>query len=359
MRIEELDYDLPEGLIAQTPVEPRDASRLLVLRGPGVAQTLDDRVFHELPRLLREGDVLVRNDTRVLPARARFRRASGGRVELLFLEPLVVDAGGREWEVLARGKLREGETLRSEVGGDRFRVELRRRLDGGRWTVCSLAAEPPAQLLAAYGETPVPPYIKTAPADGERYQTTYSREPGSAAAPTAGLHFTPPLDEALRAAGVTIEHLTLHVGLATFKPVTVPRVEDHPLHEEPYSVPAATWRRIAAAAAEGRRVVAVGTTVVRLLEELARRPCARPAPDREGIVRGRTGLLITPGFEFRLVGGLLTNFHLPRTSLLALVMAFCGRDETRRAYEHAIAARYRFYSFGDAMLAWRAGGGGG
>jgi len=361
MRTDELDYDLPAELIAQAPAEPRDASRLLVTVGRGERQTMSDRRFAELPSLLRAGDVLVRNDTRVIPARARFRKETGGRVELLFLERIVPAGesaddgpGGTErWEALARGRLRIGELLRSELAPGAFAVEVDERLGDGRWAVRQAApvAEPLARLLDRYGETPLPPYIKAALADSERYQTTYARLPGSAAAPTAGLHFTPALDEALCAAGISIEHLTLHVGLATFRPVTVEVVEQHPLHEEPFVVDGAAWGRIAAARAASRRIVAVGTTMVRLLEELARTQLAA-VQTSDSRITGRTGLLITPGHEFLAVDGLITNFHLPRTSLLALVMAFCGVEETRCVYAHAIAERYRFYSFGDAMLAW-------
>jgi S-adenosylmethionine:tRNA ribosyltransferase-isomerase len=368
MKLEELDYALPAELIAQVPVEPRDASRLLVAGGAGAHLRLQDRRFCELAGLLRPGDVLVRNDTRVVPARAHFRKATGGRVELLFLERLdgaaaqgapAPDQSGEAWEVLARGRLHGGETLRSEVAPESFAVEVDERLGDGRWQVRRAAgcAEPIAHLLARHGETPLPPYIRTALADPERYQTVYARLRGSAAAPTAGLHFTPALDEALGAAGVAIEHLTLHVGLATFKPVTVARLEDHPLHEEPFVVDGAVVARIAAARAAGRRIVAVGTTMVRLLEELGAGTAAAGAPAAAGqgdggAYAGRTGLFITPGYRFAAVDGLITNFHLPRTSLLALVMAFCGVEETRRIYAHAIDEHYRFYSFGDAMLAW-------
>ncbi len=382
MRLDELDYDLPAELIAQEPVEPRDAARLLAVRGAGDRLSCDDRTFRDLPTLLRPGDVLVRNDTRVIPARAHFRKPTGGRVELLFLERVADDAGAtaaaaETWEALARGRLRGGETLRSEVAPDELAVEVEAPLGEGRYRVrpVGAAAGPLEDLLERYGETPLPPYIRTAPADPERYQTVFARPRGSAAAPTAGLHFTATLDRALAAAGVTIEHLTLHVGLATFKPVTVSRLEDHPLHDEPFVVDRAALRRLAAARAEGRRLVAVGTTMVRLLEELgaagllditrdaggARRAASSTAGDIEPGVRsatagsgpaleGRTRLFITPGHRFVAVDGLITNFHLPRTSLLALVMAFCGIDETRRIYAHAIAQRYRFYSFGDAML---------
>jgi S-adenosylmethionine:tRNA ribosyltransferase-isomerase len=401
VKLDELDYDLPEELIAQVPAEPRDSSRLLVAAGAAQRLWLADRRFADLPALLGPGDVLVRNDTRVIPARAHFRKPTGGRVELLFVERLrdgAADGGERAgadtavrgaacdaapaaatdtWEVLARGRLRGGELLRSEAAPEAFAVEVGERLGEGRFRVRPAAgvAVPLAHLLALHGETPLPPYIKTPLDDPERYQTVYARLRGSAAAPTAGLHFTATLDEALCSAGVTIEHLTLHVGLATFKPVTVERVEDHPLHEEPFVVDNAVWERIATARAAGRRVVAVGTTMVRLLEELGRRAAGRDAsiaefdrsatePDRgvvgpdgarPGVLEGRTSLFITPSYEFRTVDGLITNFHLPRTSLLALVMAFCGVDETKRIYAHAIAQRYRFYSFGDAMLAWRGG----
>ena len=296
MRLDELDYALPAELIAQVPAEPRDASRLLVARGAGTALALDDQRFADLPALLEPGDVLVRNDTRVIPARAHFRKPTGGRIELLFLErraqpavdtpaagppaagrgaaPLADlpadDPPGEVWQVLARGRLRGGETLRSEAAPERFAVQVGEPLGDGRWQVrlATGLAGPVAELLARHGETPLPPYIRTALDDPERYQTVYARRQGSAAAPTAGLHFTPALDERLRAAGVVIEHLTLHVGLATFKPVTAERLEDHPLHEEPFVVDRAVLERIAAARGAGRRVVAVGTTMVRLLEEL-------------------------------------------------------------------------------------------
>jgi len=372
MRLDELDYSLPPELIAQVPVEPRDAARLLVVRGEGACLACDDRTFSDLPGLLRAGDVLVRNDTRVVPARARFRKPTGGRVELLFLErvadPKPGSAEGVEeiWEALVRGRLRAGETLRSEAAPDELAVRVEASLGEGRYRVrpVGAAVEPLVALLDRYGETPLPPYIRTALADPERYQTVFARPRGSAAAPTAGLHFTAGLDAALAATGVTIEHLTLHVGLATFRPVTAARLEDHPLHDEPFVVDRAALRRIAAARADGRRLVAVGTTMVRLLEELGAAGLLDPASSgghAAGVAAnggpplvGRTGLFITPGHRFVAIDGLITNFHLPRTSLLALVMAFCGVEETRRIYAHAIAARYRFYSFGDAMLAFRA-----
>jgi S-adenosylmethionine:tRNA ribosyltransferase-isomerase len=369
LSLDDLAYDLPEGLVAQAPAEPRDASRLLV--HGRAAGRLDDRVFRELPELLREGDVLVRNDTRVFPARSFFRRATGGRIEALFLRPSRADGDGEGrgegggsaisrgrgelWEALLRGRPRSGEVLTSEVLGTGWPLVAVRPLGDGRWLVASSSARPVLKLLQEAGAMPLPPYIHRHLSDPERYQTTYSRLVGSAAAPTAGLHFTPALDAALAAAGITIETVTLHVGLGTFKPLVEDTLAAVRLHSETYEVDAAVWARLLAAHAQGRRVVAVGTTSVRTLEHLARH-APHDAPSGDGSVpapvfRGETSLFITPGFDFRVVDALVTNFHLPRTSLLALVMAFCGVEQTRRLYAHAVRERYRFYSFGDAMLA--------
>jgi S-adenosylmethionine:tRNA ribosyltransferase-isomerase len=306
MDMAQLDYELPEELIAQRPVEPRDASRLLVYRRESAA--IEHALFAELPGLVDDALVVV-NDSRVVPARLRLRRTSGGAVEVLLLE----EVGPDLWEALARPsrRLRRGERLGS--------VELIETLGDGRWLV-RLDGEPA-------GDTPLPPYIREPLDDPERYQTVYSREPGSAAAPTAGLHFTSSTLAALDPARVT-----LHVGLDTFRRVTEAQLEEHVLHGERYEVDVETWGRIASA----RRVLAVGTTTVRVLETVA----------RTGELCGRTTLFITPGFSFRRVDALLTNFHLPRSTLLALV----GVDETRRIYRHAIDERYRFYSFGDAMV---------
>ena len=311
MKRSELEYALPEELIAQHPAERRDESRLLVYeRQSGDVQ---HRRFRELPAEL-SGELVVVNDTRVVPARLRFQRPTGGDAEILLLEPL---NGAGEWEGLARPtrKLRPGQRLGP--------VELIEHLGEGRWRL-RLEGEPA-------GEAPLPPYITEPLADPERYQTVYAEHEGSAAAPTAGLHFTPELLEEL-----DVERVTLHVGLDTFRPVTVDDLNDHPIHTERYEVRATAWERIRSA----ERVLAVGTTTVRVLESLA-----AGAP-----VAGRTDLLITPGFEFRRTDALLTNFHLPGSTLLALVMAFAGVEEIRRLYELAIAERYRFYSFGDAML---------
>lgn len=310
MRSTELDYDLPEELIAQQPVEPRDASRLLVYeRETGAVR---HRTLAELPEEL-GGELVVVNDSKVVPARLRLRRASGGAVEVLLLERL----GGDRWEALARPsrRLRAAERLGP--------VLLEQPLGEGRWLI-RLDGEPA-------GETPLPPYITQPLRDPGRYQTVYAREDGSAAAPTAGLHFTSELLGRL-----DVERVTLHVGLDTFRPLTEDELEEHELHGERYCVTAKAWARIAAA----ERVLAVGTTSVRVLETIA----------SGGELEGRTTLYVLPGFRFRRVDALLTNFHLPRSTLLALVMAFAGVEQVRDLYRLAVAERYRFYSFGDAML---------
>ena len=307
MRTDELDYDLPQELIAQRPAERRDESRLLVFdRATGGVR---HRRFSDLPE--EAGDALVVvNDTRVVPARIPIEKPRG---EVLLLERIERDV----WEGLAR------PTRRLRAGRRYGPVELVEHLGEGRWRL-RLDGEPA-------GDTPLPPYITEPPADSDRYQTVYARDPGSAAAPTAGLHFT---DDVLHR--LDVERVTLHVGLDTFRPVSVEDLGEHELHGERYAVRADSWERIRAAA----RVLAVGTTTVRVLETLA-----RGAP-----LEGRTSLFVTPGFEFARVDALLTNFHLPRSTLLALVMAFAGVDQTRELYRTAIEERYRFYSFGDAML---------
>ena len=310
MDTDELDYDLPAELIAQHPVEQRDESRLLVYRKE--SGDIEHRIFSELPDLVEDRLVVV-NDTKVVPARLALRRETGGAVEMLLVESL----GGGRWEALARPsrRLRAGDRLGP--------VSLVEPLGAGRWVV-ELEGEP-------NGAVPLPPYIHEAIVDAGRYQTVYAEALGSAAAPTAGLHFTDDLVRLLDPARVT-----LHVGLDTFRPVAAVRLEDHELHGERYEVAVETWERIAAA----RRVLAVGTTTVRVLETVV----------RGAGLAGRTSLFITPGFVFRRVDGMLTNFHLPRSTLLALVMAFVGVEETRAIYREAIAERYRFYSFGDAMV---------
>jgi len=305
-----LDYDLPEELVAQRPVEPRDSSRMLVYRRE--SRRIEHATFSDLPELVDDRLVVV-NDTRVVPARLHLQRASGAAVEVLLVESL----GDGRWEALARPsrRLRAGERL--------GRLQLVEALGEGRWVV-ELEGEPA-------GEAPLPPYIRESLADEDRYQTVYADAMGSAAAPTAGLHFTTGLVERLDPARVT-----LHVGLDTFRPLTEEVVEEHPIHGERYAVSESEWTRIA----QARRVLAVGTTTVRVLETVV----------RTGELSGRTTLFITPGFVFRRVDALLTNFHLPRSTLLALVMAFVGLEETLSIYRTAIGERYRFYSFGDAML---------
>jgi|SRR5438477_5609518 len=308
MRIDELDYDLPPALIAQRPKARRDESRLLVY--DRVSRKVDHRTFAELPDVVGDALVVV-NDTRVVPARIPIKRPRG---EVLLLERLDDDG---LWEGLAR------PTRRLRPGGRYGDVQLLEHLGEGRWRL-RLHGEPA-------GETPLPPYITEPLADPERYQTVYARDAGSAAAPTAGLHFTPEL-----LAELDVEGVTLHVGLDTFRPIAVDELAEHRLHGERYEVTPHAWGRIRKAP----RVLAVGTTTVRVLETLT-----RGAP-----LAGRTELFITPGFEFRRVDALLTNFHLPRSTLLALVMAFAGVEETRALYTEAIKREYRFYSFGDAML---------
>ena len=311
MKRAELEYSLPPELIAQHPTERRDDSRLLVFEK--ASGEVRHRLFRELPEEL-SGELVAVNDSRVVPARLRLERPGGGEAEVLLLEPL---NGRGEWEGLARPsrRLKPGQRLGP--------VELLEHLGGGRWRL-RLDGEPD-------GEAPLPPYITEPLDDPERYQTVYAEPEGSAAAPTAGLHFTPEL-----LAKLDIERVTLHVGLDTFRPITADDLADHEIHSERYVVAPKAWKRIHAA----KRVLAVGTTTVRVLESLA-----RGAP-----LAGRTDLFITPGFEFLRTDALLTNFHLPGSTLLALVMAFAGVEETHRLYELAIAERYRFYSFGDAML---------
>jgi S-adenosylmethionine:tRNA ribosyltransferase-isomerase len=308
MKTRELEYDLPPGLIAQHPVARRDEARLLVY--DRVSERVDHRRFAELPDVIPDALTVV-NDTRVVPARIPILQPKG---EVLLLERLDEDG---TWEALAR------PTRRLQPGRRYGAVELLEHLGEGRWRL-RLHGEPA-------GQTPLPPYITEPLDDPERYQTVYANEAGSAAAPTAGLHFTPEVLERL-----DVERVTLHVGLDTFRPIAADDLAEHPLHGEHYEVRAAAWRRIESAP----RVLAVGTTSVRVLETVA-----RGAP-----LTGRTSLFVTPGFEFLRTDALLTNFHLPRSTLLALVMAFAGVEEIHRLYRLAIEQRYRFYSFGDAML---------
>jgi len=324
----ELDYELPEDLIAQSPAEPRDASRLMVLdvrRG-----TIAHHTFRDLPRFLLSGDALVLNDTKVLPARLEARKPTGGKVELLFLRDLGPDRGGA-WEVLAAPSKRLRPGLGLLAGGDR--LEIVESLGDGHWAV---SAPDVRGLLKRSGKMPLPPYIRTTPGTESSYQTIYARNEGSAAAPTAGFHFTERVLQGAERAGARIASITLHVGVGTFMPVRTERLEEHKMHTEYYSVP-----REAARIVEGAsRVVAAGTTVARTLETWA----------ATGEVEGESELFVYPGYRWRSVDTLLTNFHLPRSTLLAMVMSFGGEELVREAYRTAVRDRYRFYSFGDAML---------
>ncbi|MBI3965762.1 MAG: tRNA preQ1(34) S-adenosylmethionine ribosyltransferase-isomerase QueA [Chloroflexi bacterium] len=378
MRTADFDYSLPPELIAQTPVEPRDSSRLLVLdRG---SDSIAHRHFHDLPEHLRPGDLLVVNDSRVIPARLLGRRSTGGAVEAL----LVHERATGEWEALVRPgrRVRPGETLHFESV---TATVLDRTASGGR----VLRFDPPnREALAAAGVIPLPPYIHAPLADPERYQTVYAREPGSVAAPTAGLHFTPALVDACRERGADFASLTLHVGPGTFKPVQTDDLDAHPLHAELAFLPPTTVAAINHTHANGGRVISIGTTTVRVLEAAGlasaqrglstvpfplREPADQPplsseAPadhlplgEGEGKVevkspfqlRPLTGWIdffIRPGHQFRVVDALVTNFHLPRSTLLMLVAAFAGRERVLAAYAEAVRHGYRFYSFGDAML---------
>ena len=357
MRIDEFDYTLPPELIAQTPVEPRDSARLLVVhRDTG---EIEHTHFREIGRFLRAGDVLVANESRVLPARLFGHKAgTGGRIEVLLLRPVPQPgedgAEPRVWEGLVSPGRRVHDGTALGFGdpekGPYIEAEVVARTEsGGRLLRFN---RPPRPALDALGQMPLPPYIHEALADPERYQTVYARAEGSAAAPTAGLHFTERLIGELRGDGIEFATVVLHVGLDTFRPVHEERVEDHPMHREWYCLPAEAAGAINRARARGGRVAAVGTTSVRVLETAARAQ-GIGAGDRTSRVKpyeGWTDLYLLPGASFGLTDVMVTNFHLPRTTLLLLVSAFAGRDLIMKAYHEAIAERYRFYSFGDAML---------
>jgi S-adenosylmethionine:tRNA ribosyltransferase-isomerase len=330
VQIADFDYELPESRIAQTPIEPRDAAKLLVDRG---SEPADHRTVADLADVLRPGDLLVLNETRVIPARLRLRRATGGAAEVLLLEPW--DSERRTWEALVRpgGKLAVGEIL-SANGVELVRMGERTPAGDTFW-IELVGDDDPVVLLDRHGEMPLPPYIGTKLDDPERYQTVFAQEPGSAAAPTAGLHFTPELFERLAARGVVTATVELVVGLDTFQPISTDDPLEHPMHTERYRVPPETM----AACRDAERVVAVGTTAVRALESAA----------RSGELSGRTDLFIHRGFDWQVVDLLLTNFHLPKTTLLMMIDAFVG-PRWRDLYAVALADDYRFLSFGDAML---------
>jgi S-adenosylmethionine:tRNA ribosyltransferase-isomerase len=320
----ELDYELPEELIAQRPAEPRDTSRLMVVDVS--EESISHHTFRELPRFLRPGDALVLNETKVLSARVVAHKTSGGEVELLFLRDLQ-----GPWEVLARPSKRLKPGLALTVGGEK--LEVVKSLGDGHWVV---EGDDVRGTLQRSGRMPLPPYIRpTEDAEGA-YQTIYARNPGSAAAPTAGFHFTERVLTETEQAGVDIARITLHVGTGTFAPIRAERLEEHRMHAEYYSIPDHAVRTVGNAA----RVIAAGTTVARTLETWA----------ASGAKEGESRLFVYPGYEWRTVDVLLTNFHLPRSTLLAMIMSFAGKRLVREAYRVAVEERYRFYSFGDAML---------
>ena len=337
MQLSEFDFPFDPSLIATHPTLPRDQARLLVLQR--VDRSLAHRRVDELSDLLQPGDLLVVNDTKVLAARvAGFKRPSGAEVEILFVK----DLGDAIWEVLIKGTFRRGQLI--EMGPEAVAVVVER--GATRTTVRVESPIPLSEWLRQHGRMPLPPYMKRAPTDQDRewYQTLFAQHEGAIAAPTAGLHFTPKLLARLQQRGIGLTTVTLHVGVGTFKPVTVDRIEDHRMGAEWIEVGAEAVRAIEQARATGKRIVAVGTTVVRALETAA---CA------DGLIRpyrGETDMFMTPGFPFKVVNALLTNFHLPRTTLLMLVSALAGTECLRQAYAEAVRERYRFYSYGDAML---------
>jgi S-adenosylmethionine:tRNA ribosyltransferase-isomerase len=339
MKTSDFDYNLPPELIAQTPVEPRDRSRLMVLnRRNGL---VEHRRFFEVADYLCSGDVLVFNDSRVIPARIKGRRGSGGGVELLLLRRRDTAV----WEALVKPGKRVNVGDRLELAGDtgaKVTAEVTGRGEGGT-RVIRFSDE---KLLLKLGNIPLPPYIHTPLADAERYQTVYARAPGSAAAPTAGLHFTPELLERIEGKGVKLLFVTLHIGLDTFRPVREEDPQNHLIHKEYGVITQEVAGELSRAKKEGRRIICAGTTTVRLVEAAAQNDSPDGVPPFEGWV----SLLALPGYKFRVTDAMLTNFHLPRSTLLMMVSAFAGRDFIMGAYEEAIARKYRFYSFGDAML---------
>jgi len=365
--VSDFDYELPESLIAQESLQDRSSSRMLhLIRSSG---ELRDRMFREFPDLLRADDLLVVNNTRVFPARLYGRRSGSrsqplsprnpasrdflhGRVEVLLTRQ--VSETPNEWECLVRPGRKIGTGERLFFGdGDQLHAEVMARGSFGERRIrFAPAAQDFFQQLQEIGHVPLPPYIsrQDRASDQQHYQTVYARERGSVAAPTAGLHFTPEILERIRGRGIDVAELTLHVGLGTFQPVRVKKVEEHRMHGESYSIPPETASKVNRALAQGRRIVAVGTTTVRTLEFAAQRSDA--TGERAQIIRGsgEANLFIYPGFRYRVVGALLTNFHLPQSTLLMLVSAFASRDQVLSAYRHAVAEKYRFYSYGDCMF---------
>ena len=338
MLLSDFDYNLPEELIAQTPCEPRNHSRLMVL--DKTAKTIEHHHFYDLKDQLVPGDTLIFNDTRVMPARLiGHRESTGGKVEVFLLRRI----NGDEWETLVKpGKKALAGNIISF--GTELSCEIMSHTDFGGRIVKFHYTGIFEEILDRLGETPLPPYIHEELADKERYQTVYSKEKGSAAAPTAGLHFTTEMLDELKAMGVNLGFVTLHVGLGTFRPVNVEKIEDHVMHKEYYCVPEETAKLICDTKARGDRVIAVGTTSIRTLES---------ASERKGFIEAKSGwteIFIYPGYEFKIVDALITNFHLPKSTLLMLISAFSDKEFILQAYEEAIKEKYRFFSFGDAMI---------
>jgi S-adenosylmethionine:tRNA ribosyltransferase-isomerase len=337
MKTSDFDYHLPESSIAQTPAEPRDSSRLLVLHLD--TNELEHRIFRDVTDYLNPGDLLVLNQTRVIPARIFARKETGGRVELLLLRR----RNELIWEALVGGKgLRVGKIAQVENGPE---VKIIEELDGSERLI--QFSEPIEPYFAKVGNVPLPPYIHEKLDDPERYQTVYAKEPGSVAAPTAGLHFTPRLLEELQVKGVRIAYVTLHVGLDTFAPVNEDDPKEHKIHSEWCELTRETADAINETKARGKRVVAVGTTSVRTLESATQ---GSSVESNVSVFTGSTSLFILPGYQLKVVDAIITNFHLPKSTLLMLVSAFAGREKILETYEVAVREGYRFYSFGDAML---------
>lgn len=340
LRTDHFSYDLPEELIAQEPLEPRDRSRMMVLHRE--REEIEHSCFLKLPRYLQAGDLLVLNDSRVLPARLHgYRRDTGGKVEFLLLRPL---GEGNVWEVLCSPGKRVKPGTEAVFGGGILEAEVLAKTPSGGRQVRFRSSVPLRSALQEVGEVPLPPYIKRELQDRERYQTVYASREGSVASPTAGLHFTPAAFEALREKSIRWTYITLHVGLGTFRPVKEEYITRHTMHSEYYELTAETAALINRTREEGRRIVAVGTTCCRVLETAA------DSRGKLGEGWGDTDLFIYPGYRFKAVDALLTNFHLPRSTLLMLVCAFASRELVLRAYREAVRQRYRFYSFGDCML---------
>lgn len=340
MNTADFDFDLPEELIAQTPLEKRDASRLLVVDKETGA--FSDQHFDQIIDQLQPGDALVMNNTRVLPARLYgIKPETGGHVELLLLK----NTQGDDWEVLAKPAKRLRVGAQISFGDGRLTATVVEELEHGGRIVRFAYEGIFLEVLESLGEMPLPPYIHEKLADRERYQTVYAKENGSAAAPTAGLHFTEELLEQIAAKGVKLVYLTLHVGLGTFRPVSVDSLDDHEMHSEFYSLSEEAAQTLRQVKANGGRVIAVGTTSIRTLETIGSKFQGQIQADS-----GWTNIFIKPGYDWKVVDAFSTNFHLPKSTLIMLVSAFAGRSLTLEAYEHAIAERYRFFSFGDAMF---------